>query len=182
MVIEEGRLEIAKTAEDKRVIRLGQPGYPAIQTEMIYRLEFACRDFSSISMNPEEWPPAPLDGRYRVDGEVHGFPKDRLATEGLSMVMLKLRETSDNRCPYFSAYYVDETVENPTEQELATKVTEVTVAKKNRGWQFALGFGSGGGGITGVTTKSVGKSVLALLASAGVGYGVGSQFEYWAVE
>jgi len=156
---------------------------------MLYRLEFTATSFEDVSMNPgyqgpnyPEWPPTPLDGSFVLEGRVHGFPYDRFRTEGLSMLMLALRETTDNVSPRFSAYYVDETVEEPTEQELATGVTEVTVTKKNRSWQFALGFGGGGGTVAGVATKSFWKSILALLASAGAGYSVGSQFEYWSAE
>lgn len=180
MTIREGRLEIAKVGEDQHEIRLGQPEYQQGDSTMVYRLEFSADDFANISMN--EWPPTQVNGRYRIDEFVYGFPWDRLKTDGLSMVMLRLRQTSDNRCPYFNAYYVDETVENPTEQELATAVTQVTVVKKNRAFQLASAFGGGGAVITGASTKDFVKSAIATIAGVGIGYGIGSQLEYWAVE
>jgi len=182
MAILTGRLEIAKVGSNQYEVRFGQPGWSEGDSSMLYSVEFVAEDFSNIGMR--NWPPEPVDDkRYRIENErVYGFPFDSFAAEGLSEVMMELAATEDNLAPYFSAYYKDETVEPPAEEELIAKVTEVTVTKKNRGWQFALGFGGGGGTVTGATTKSLWKSFLATAISAGAGYGIGSQFEYWSVE
>jgi len=173
-----GELIIAKRAEGKHrvVVRTTEEG-----TGIQFRLEFVARAFENAGFEATEWPPKSLDGRFRIDGYA-GPPGDALDAEGLTEVMLSLTETGGKLVPYFSVYYRDETAEPPTEEALVSGVTEVTVAKKNRGWQFALGFGGGGGTVTGATTKSLWKSALATLISAGAGYGIGSQFEYWSVE
>jgi len=198
----EGLVGITKVGENEYRIGIGTSPPPG--NHIAYELRFVADDFQNVEEYPfdtehrgpdyPEWPPTPLGGReYVLQGAGGGKYGDSLIASGLSKVSVSLWKTEGNTpewtganplplLPHFTVLYLDRTAEGAEEQELVSKVTEATVVKKNRGWQFALGFGGGGGTITGATTKSLWKSLIGTIIPAGIGYGIGSQLEYWGVE
>jgi len=157
-----GVFVITKEAEGQYRIDI-TGAYP--EPGMRYTVEFDARGFENTWMSEEKlWPPEEVEGHYRCEGGIGPGGHDGFRMFGPKWITMISRAG-----PYFNVYYVDETVEPPAEESLASGITDQYTWYAEPAWKGAT-IGAGIGTAIGYGATRDWKTVIGAGAGALVGW------------